>query len=36
MLGVLKSGPNTTTTMKDFGQTLPHVRYTFLRTVLSF
>jgi hypothetical protein len=36
VLGVLKSGPNTTTTTKGFGQTLPHARYSFLRTALSF
>ena len=36
MLGVLKSGPNTTTTTKGFGQTLSHARYSFLQTALSF
>ena len=36
VLGALKSEPNTTTTTKDFGRTLPRVRYTFLRIVLSF
>ena len=36
MLGVLKSGPNTTTTTKGFGQTLSQARYSFLQTALSF
>ena len=36
MLGVLPSRPNATTTMKDFGQTSPFIRYTFLLSVLSF
>ena len=36
MPGVLLSGSSTTTTMKDFGQTSPFVRYTFLLSVLSF